>query len=169
MGETLIAVIGPASYPRINACPTAGGIDPDPWSIPLDYSATASPEASILIVDDSPTQILLLREILLSAGYTRLYQTQDSRQAVALHRRHDVDLILLDLNMPYLSGFDVLERFNAQAGGGRKPIIIAVSGQTDQKTRERVLALGAKNFIAKPYRIERLLWQVRRELELYPA
>ncbi|MEX2450153.1 MAG: response regulator [Rhodospirillales bacterium] len=135
----------------------------------MDYPATACPEASILIVDDSPTQILLLREILLSAGYSKLYQSQDPRQALALHRTHDVDLILLDLNMPYLSGFDVLEQFNTRAGRGRKPKIIAISSQTDQETRKRVMALGAKTFIAKPYRIESLLRQVQRELETCPA
>ena len=122
-------------------------------------------DAKILIVDDSSTQLILLKEILLSAGHTNIFETTDSRQVDYLHRTHQFDLILLDLNMPYLDGFQVIEQLKKIQPIEDGLSIIAVSGQTDEETQQRAHQLGAKDFIAKPFQIQKLLSQVHTQLE----
>ncbi|MEQ8196178.1 MAG: response regulator [Rhodospirillales bacterium] len=116
-------------------------------------------------MDDSPTQILLMKEILSSAGYTHLFETRNPRETLPLHREHHFDLILLDLNMPAFSGFDVLEQFNERVDAEDRPLIVAVSGQADPETQEKAMAMGAQGFIAKPYQITGFLSHIQSFLE----
>jgi len=131
----------------------------------VDATAMNTKDAKILIVDDSSTQLILLKEILLSAGHTNIFETTDSRQVDYLHRTHQFDLILLDLNMPYLDGFQVIEQLKKIQPIEDGLSIIAVSGQTDEETQQRAHQLGAKDFIAKPFQIQKLLSQVHTQLE----
>jgi CheY-like chemotaxis protein len=69
--------------------------------------------ANVLIVDDQQSNVLLLEEILREAGYTRVSSTMDPHAVAALHRQHRYDLILLDLQMPGMDGFQVMENLKA--------------------------------------------------------
>ncbi|MEW5010506.1 MAG: response regulator, partial [Cycloclasticus sp.] len=64
-------------------------------------------QANILIVDDQPVNVRLLEKILKQAGYQNLYSTMDSREALPMFQQHDIDVLLLDIRMPHLDGFQV--------------------------------------------------------------
>jgi len=108
---------------------------------------------------------MLLKEILLSDGYTNITEVTDPRQVDYLHRTHQFDLILLDLNMPYVSGYDAIKQLKNIQSIKDGLSIIAVSGQSDEETQQRAHMLGAKDFIAKPFQIQELLSQVNTQLE----
>jgi len=129
--------------------------------------------ASILIVDDLETNVLLLEQMLSTAGYRCVTSTMDPRVVCDLHRDNHYDLILLDLQMPGMDGFQVMEGLKEIETDGYLPVL-AITAQPGHKLR--ALAAGAKDFIAKPFdfmeartRIHNLL-EVRllyRQLEQY--
>ena len=84
--------------------------------------------ASILIVDDQASNVQLLQELLAGAGYTQVSATMDSREVCALHRKHNYDLILLDLQMPGMDGFEVMKGLNAIETEAYSPVL-AITAQ----------------------------------------
>lgn len=128
-------------------------------------STSIQKNAKILIVDDSSSQRYLLKEILESDGYHNIHETADSRQVDFLHRTHQFDLILLDLNMPYMSGFDVIQQLKTIQTIENGLSIIAVSGQDDEVTQKQAFDLGVLDFIAKPFQIPTLISQIQTQLE----
>lgn len=119
--------------------------------------------ASILIVDDQQVYAALLEEILRGAGYLSIHSTTDPRQVYELHRKHRYDLILLDLRMPDMSGFQVMERLKEIETGGYLPVLV-ITAEPDQKLR--ALQAGAKDFITKPFEFAEVLIRVRNMLEV---
>lgn len=118
---------------------------------------------SILIVDDQGVNVLLLKRILQGAGYAAVTATLDAREVSGLHAHYDYDLILLDLQMPHLDGFQVLEALREADPGGYLPVIV-ISAQPAQKLR--ALQAGAKDFIAKPFELAEVLARVHNLLEV---
>jgi len=108
------------------------------------------PDAKILIVDDMPENIELLETILSSAGYRNFQSTSDSREAFPIYRSGGFDLVVLDLRMPHLDGFQVMEQLASANTDDYLPILV-LTGQLDRETRNRALAAGAKDFITKPF------------------
>jgi putative two-component system response regulator len=98
-------------------------------------------------------------------GYTRVFMVQDSRDAIAALTRHDADLVLLDLMMPHVSGLDILEALRELPHLRRIPVIV-VSAAEDREVKRQALALGARDFLAKPIEPDDLLLRVRNTLEL---
>ncbi|MBS1218824.1 MAG: putative sensor protein, partial [Proteobacteria bacterium] len=80
--------------------------------------------ANILIVDDQQANVLLLEEILRETGYTRVSSTMDPHAVTALHRQNRYDLILLDLQMPGMDGFQVMESLKAIETEGYIPVLV---------------------------------------------
>ena len=113
--------------------------------------------ARILIVDDQPANIKLLKLILEREGYTSVASTTDPREVCALHREKRYDLILLDLLMPGMYGFQVIEGLKEIEGEGDLPVLV-ISAQPDYK--RRAMQAGAKEFIAKPISSTEVLAQV---------
>lgn len=111
--------------------------------------------ASVLLVDDEPSNVVLLQRTLQPCGHFRLYSTTDSRRAVDLFLRHNIDLIILDLNMPYLDGFQVLSQLRALDVESLPPILV-VTAQHDQEFRVRALREGAADYITKPFQLDEL-------------
>ena len=105
-------------------------------------------DANILIVDDEDASLHLLQRMLTEAGYTRVTATQNPTEVCALHQQHDYDLILLDLQMPGMDGFSVMESLKALDKGSYTPVI-ALTAQPQHKLR--ALRGGAKDFISKPF------------------
>ncbi|OOZ39447.1 two-component system response regulator [Solemya pervernicosa gill symbiont] len=121
--------------------------------------------ARILIVDDEPVNVKLLEKILASAGYTCVMSTNDPREVEQLYTDTSPDLILLDINMPYMDGFDVMTRLNEIEVDSYLPILV-LTAQTDQKTRIRALESGAKDFATKPFDRAEILNRIRNMLEV---
>lgn len=110
-------------------------------------SSNAIYNASILIVDDQATTILLLERMLHDTGYRSVTSTMDPTVVCELHRANHFDLILLDLQMPDMDGFQVMEGLKQIEPDGYSPVLV-ISAQHDNKLR--ALASGAKDFISKP-------------------
>jgi PAS domain S-box-containing protein len=119
--------------------------------------------ASILIVDDQVANVSLLESMLGDAGYTRVSSTLNSRDVGALHRKNRYDLILLDLQMPDLDGFTVMEGLKANAVDGYLPVLV-ITAQPGHKLR--ALQAGARDFISKPFDLVEAKTRIRNMLEV---
>jgi two-component system cell cycle response regulator len=119
--------------------------------------------AGILIVDDLEANVQLLEQMLRSAGYTRISSTRDPYAVSALHRANHYDLILLDLRMPGMDGFQVMESLKEIETDGYLPVL-AVTAQPAHKLR--ALQSGAKDFVSKPFDLAEVLMRVHNMLEV---
>jgi EAL domain-containing protein (putative c-di-GMP-specific phosphodiesterase class I)/CheY-like chemotaxis protein len=121
-------------------------------------SQQPSTDARILIVDDEPANVVLLERILQKAGMTQITGTTDPGQAVRLFRELAPDLVLLDLHMPGLDGFEVLASLQDEIPGDSFVPVLVLTADVTSHARERALSAGAKDFLTKPFdRIEVLL------------
>ena len=123
---------------------------------PLDH-------ARILIVDDEPANLKLLDKMLASQGYAQRILVQDPREVLDRYREARPDLIMLDINMPHLDGYQVMEQLKALADPLLPPIII-LTAQHGQDFLLRALAAGARDFVTKPFDRNELLMRVRNLL-----
>ena len=120
-------------------------------------------KAAILIVDDQKANVMLLEQVLTNAGYARVSSTRDPHAVCALHRDNHYDLILLDLEMPGMDGFQVMESLKEIETDGYLPVL-AVTAQPTHKLR--ALKCGAKDFISKPFDLAEVLMRVHNMLEV---
>jgi len=119
--------------------------------------------ASILIVDDQEINVSLLEQMLGEAGYAHVSSTMDPREVCALHRKHRYDLILLDLQMPGMDGFQVMEGLKTNDDDGYLPVLV-LTAQPAHKLR--ALQAGARDFIAKPFDLVEVKTRIRNMLEV---
>jgi len=119
--------------------------------------------ARILIVDDLEANVLLLEQMLKGAGYTRISSTRDPYAVCALHRANHYDLILLDLRMPGMDGFQVMEGLKEIETDGYMPVLV-VTAQPAQKLR--ALQCGAQDFVSTPFDLAEVLMRVHNMLEV---
>ena len=119
--------------------------------------------AKILIVDDLPANILLLERMLGGAGYVSITSTLDPRAVQVLHEKNGYDLIVLDLQMPGMDGFQVMEGLKDHEKDGYLPVLV-ITAQPDHKLR--ALRAGAKDFISKPFDVAEVLTRVHNMLEV---
>lgn len=122
----------------------------------------------ILLVDDEIVNLKLLKKMLGGQGYEQLVAISDSRQVVNEYQQERPDLILLDINMPYLDGFDVMEQLKALDDPLLPPILI-LTAQHGQEYLLRSLSLGARDMLTKPFDRTELLMRVRNLLELHQS
>ena len=120
-------------------------------------------KASILIVDDQEANVSLLEQMLGESGYVSVASTRDPHEVCDLHRKNRYSLILLDLLMPGLDGFQVMEGLKAIETGGYLPVLV-LTAQPDLKLR--ALKAGAKDFVSKPFDLVEVLLRVRNLLEV---
>ena len=120
-------------------------------------------DAAILIVDDQESNIDLLTQMLCEAGYTQVSSTKNSQEVCALHRKHPYDLILLDLQMPVMDGFQVMEALKANDTDGYLPVLV-ITAQPGHKLR--ALQAGARDFISKPFDLIEARTRIRNMLEV---
>ena len=133
-----------------------------------DKLITESLKANILIVDDEPVNIMLLEKILATRGYSNVVSTTDPTQTLPLYLEHKSDLILLDINMPEMDGYAVMEKLNAEIGKNLAPILV-LTAQHTQSFRQRALDSGAIDYVTKPFNAEELLSRVYNLLEVQMA
>ena len=117
----------------------------------------------VLIVDDQAGNVLLLERMLRNAGYIAVSSTMAPEEVCALHRKHNYDLILLDLEMPKMDGFQVMEGLKEIETGSYLPVLV-VTAQSSHKLR--ALQGGAKDFISKPFDMPEVLMRIRNMLEV---
>jgi serine phosphatase RsbU (regulator of sigma subunit) len=120
-------------------------------------------KAKILVVDDKEANVRLLEGMLRVAGYTSVTSTFDPHQVCELYRQHRYSLILLDLQMPGLDGFQVMEGLKEIEGDGYLPVIV-ITAQPGHKLR--ALEAGAKDFVSKPFDLAELRARVHNILEV---
>src|SRR5450759_5299864 len=119
--------------------------------------------ANILIVDDQSSNVLLLGEMLRDGGYACIASTIDPYAVCELHRKNRYDLILLDLQMPGMDGFQVMEGLKEIEAGGYLPVLV-ITAQPEHKLR--ALQAGAKDFVGKPFDLAELRARVHNILEV---
>ena len=119
--------------------------------------------AGILIVDDQTANVQLLERLLHEAGYTRVASTLNPLEVCALHRENRYDLILLDLQMPGMDGFQVMEGLRALDADSYLPVIV-LTAQPGHKLR--ALQAGAKDFISKPFDLVEVKTRIHNMLEV---
>ncbi len=119
--------------------------------------------AKILIVDDQPANIKLLEYMLEGAGFTSVTSTMDSREVFNLYRANEYDIVVLDLNMPHKSGFEVIESLKEIENWGYLPILVVTA---EPAHKLKALNAGAKDFVSKPFDNVEVLTRIRNMLEV---
>ena len=119
--------------------------------------------ARILIVDDQETNVALLEQLLADNGYTAVTSTMLPAEVCALHRKDPYDLILLDLQMPVMDGFAVMEGLKTNTIDAYLPVIV-LTAQPGHKLR--ALQAGAKDFISKPFDLVEVKTRIYNMLEV---
>lgn len=105
----------------------------------------------ILIVDDHPGNVQVLEKMLAREGFDNVVATTDPRRVLDLVTAFDPDLVLLDLAMPDLDGYDVLEQLKRHTPADEFRPVMVLTADITQEARRRALALGAKDFLTKPF------------------
>ena len=120
-------------------------------------------DAGILIVDDQESNLLLLEQLLAEAGYRHITTTMKPEDVSALHQKNAYDLILLDLNMPVMDGFEVMQALSGHANEPYLPVIVLTA---DPSHKLRALQAGAKDFISKPFDLVEVKTRIHNMLEV---
>ncbi len=123
-------------------------------------------ELPILAVDDEESNLLLLRLLLQRAGYTNVNGTTDPSRVPELFVETRPSLVLLDLHMPQMDGFELMERLGPMAGERRSIPFLVLTADVTEETRRRALSAGARDFLTKPLDRTELLLRVRNLLQV---
>ena len=115
--------------------------------------------AKVLVVDDEPNIVLSLEFLMEQAGF-EVVTAEDGEQALARVNDSQPDLLLLDISLPGISGFDVLERLRSEEATAQLPIIMLTAHGRDVE-REKGMALGADDYITKPFSTQSLVEKVK--------
>ncbi len=121
--------------------------------------------ATLLIVDDQASNIQLLQMVLRGAGYTNIHSTTDSRQALEMYLRLRPDIVLLDLQMPHVDGFGVIDQIK-QADPDHFAPVLVLTAEVDTAVRYRALDAGARDFLLKPFDRVEVRARIRNLLEM---
>ena len=119
--------------------------------------------ANILIVDDQEANVSLLEQLLREAGHTCVASTMNPHEVCSLHRKNCYDLILLDLQMPGMDGFQVMEGLKTNDADSYLPVLV-ITAQPGHKLR--ALQAGAKDFISKPFDLVEVRTRIHNMLEV---
>lgn len=120
--------------------------------------------ATIMVVDDTPANLKLLQEMLQSKGY-RVLAFPGGRMALAAARRHPPDLILLDITMPDMDGYEVCDQLKADAGLRDIPVLF-ISALTETTDKVRAFQAGGVDFVTKPFHFDEVNARVKTHLDL---
>jgi CheY-like chemotaxis protein len=117
----------------------------------------------VLIVDDQQANVSLLEQLLAESGYSAVSSTTNPQEVCAMHRKHSFDVILLDLQMPIMDGFQVMDVLKTVTTDAYLPVIV-LTAQPGHKLR--ALRAGAKDFISKPFDLTEARTRIRNVLEV---
>jgi putative two-component system response regulator len=141
-------------------------MNPDAKQIDERWLPNSAPFAKmkIVVVDDEPANVALLEAMLAEAGYSRVKGVTDSRLAIQTCVTFEPDLVLLDLMMPHVDGFTILESLRAAAAESFLPIIV-LTADVNESTKLRALRAGATDFLVKPFDQLEVLLRMNNLLE----
>jgi putative two-component system response regulator len=122
-------------------------------------------QAQILIVDDQEANVRLLETLLRRAGYGNVMGTTDPKQVAGLCSEHGPDLIVLDLHMPVMDGFEVMRELAKRVPEGTYLPILVLTADSTPEARRRALSMGARDFLTKPFDQDEALLRIRNLLE----
>lgn len=122
-------------------------------------------EKHLLIVDDSTINIELMFDLLDEYGFENIHGINDPREVLPHCQRHLPDLLLLDIRMPHLDGYAVIEQLSTYFAEQMPPIIV-LTAQIDDATRQRALTMGVRDFITKPFKQDEVLQRIRNTLNI---
>lgn len=144
--------------------------------MPTDFSAAGPPseelgfegarDVRILVVDDESANVRLIERLLRRAGYTSIHTLTDSRQAMELVEELQPDLVLLDLQMPHITGLEILAELSGRTAGEDLLPVLVLTADITQKTRYQALSLGASDFVTKPFDMLEVLLRVRNLIRI---
>lgn len=119
----------------------------------------------ILAIDDEEANVLLLKNVLEREGYTDIHCITDPEKALDAYIMLSPDLVLLDLMMPKIDGFQLLEAFSRHDKSDEFRPVLVLTADTTLQTRRRALALGAKDFVSKPFDVIEVALRISNLLE----
>ena len=122
-------------------------------------------EKHLLIVDDSTINIELMFDLLDEYGFENIHGINDPREVLPHCQRQLPDLLLLDIRMPHLDGYAVIEQLSTYFAEQMPPIIV-LTAQIDDATRQRALTMGVRDFITKPFKQDEVLQRIRNTLNI---
>jgi putative two-component system response regulator len=126
--------------------------------------AARNPDACIMIVDDEPGNIRILKRVLAVAGYRQVTAITDPRDAIARFAEIEPDILLLDLHMPKIDGLAVMERLRASMPASEYFPILMLTGDASPQACQRALAMGASDFVSKPFDMHEVLIRIKNLL-----
>jgi putative two-component system response regulator len=121
-------------------------------------------QARILVVDDEPANVVLLRRILGQAGYCNVTTVIDSTQTLTFFDQLQPDLVLLDLHMPKLDGFAVMKLLEERISNDAFLPVLILTAEIQPEVKQRALAAGAKDFVSKPFDRTEVLLRIQNLL-----
>src|SRR5712691_9390883 len=121
--------------------------------------------ARIMIVDDEDANVRLLERVLQHDGFTNLASTTDPRRAAQLFDESEPDLILLDLLMPHMDGFTLMDELRRLIPETSYLPILVLTADVTPETKRKALAAGAKDFLTKPFDLQEVLLRIRNMLQ----
>jgi putative two-component system response regulator len=124
----------------------------------------SNPDARILIIDDEPANVKVLKRVLAVAGYREITAITDPRVAIARFAEIEPDILLLDLHMPEIDGVTVMKRLRAGMPASEYFPILMLTGDDSPQACQRALAMGASDFVAKPFDMHEVLIRIRNLL-----
>jgi putative two-component system response regulator len=133
------------------------------WEPVADLPPTS--DAKILAVDDQKANLLLVEQLLERSGFPNVKGTSDAREALPLFLEFRPDLVLLDLQMPHVDGYEVLEQIQAHIPGDDYLPVLILTADISAEAKKRCLAMGAKDFLTKPFDQTEILLRIKNLLE----
>ncbi|OGN88136.1 MAG: hypothetical protein A2X23_11235, partial [Chloroflexi bacterium GWC2_73_18] len=130
------------------------------------------PRARILVVDDEEANVRILERLLADAGYAHVRGTTDPREVDAIVEELAPDLVLLDLHMPHVDGYELLRRLTSTVGADTYLPVLVLTADVTREAKERALSMGARDFLTKPFDRTEVLLRIGNLLEtryLYQA
>lgn len=124
-------------------------------------------DSRILIIDDERSNVMLLESLLKNEGYTVYKSVTDSREVEENYKEFKPDLVLLDLNMPYLDGYQVMGKIQELEVERKSypPILVLTANNSDEERLDALMS-GAMDFISKPFNIVEALARIKNMLEV---
>jgi signal transduction histidine kinase len=121
-------------------------------------------ESRVLILDDAVANIALLESVLRRLGFKQVRSLSDSREVFTAMADWPPDLLILDLSMPHVSGFEVLELLRGENAGTEGMPVLVLTGEVEPAVKRKALALGASEFVLRPFDTSEIVLRIRNLL-----